>query len=226
MKKLLLFAALLPSLVSGEVRLDKMWEFSQENSMKPAWMGTNTERSMACHDGMLYVVSRNGGNKLLQLSAADGSLVKSTNLTGLANGTLKGNNIGVTDDGQILVGSAGQQGFSIQKIDKTTGVATDLLASPSSNVKNGGRIDGWGVAGTMDHGVIAVPVSYVAGTSNGGNEVLLFNIREGKVTNAGSPEVVANVNGVSATATMVDENSFYVLSATFTPRYISNDGGW
>ena len=226
MKKLLLFAALLPSLVSGEVRLDKMWEFSQENSMKPAWMGTNTERSMACHDGMLYVVSRNGGNKLLQLSAADGSLVKSTNLTGLANGTLKGNNIGVTDDGQILVGSAGQQGFSIQKIDKTTGVATDLLASPSSNVKNGGRIDGWGVAGTMDHGVIAVPVSYVAGTSNGGNEVMLFNIREGKVTNAGSPEVVANVNGVSATATMVDENSFYVLSATFTPRYISNDGGW
>ena len=111
-----LMACLLAAITAGgEVRLDKVWEFSENNSMKPAWMGANTERSMAYHDGSLYVISRNGGNKLLQLSS-DGILQKTTALTGLANGVLTGNNIGITDDGQVLVGSAGQQGFSIQKI--------------------------------------------------------------------------------------------------------------
>lgn len=110
-----LMAFLLAAMTAGgEVRLDKVWEYSENNSMKPAWMGANTERSMAYHDGSLYVISRNGGNKLLQLSD-DGILQKTTALTGLANGVLTGNNIGITDDGQVLVGSAGQQGFSIQK---------------------------------------------------------------------------------------------------------------
>ena len=110
-----LMACLLAAITAGgEVRLDKVWEYSENNSMKPAWMGANTERSMAYHDGSLYVISRNGGNKLLQLSS-DGILQKATALTGLANGVLTGNNIGITDDGQVLVGSAGQQGFSIQK---------------------------------------------------------------------------------------------------------------
>ena len=121
-----LMAFLLAAMTAGgEVRLDKVWEYSENNSMKPAWMGANTERSMAYHDGSLYVISRNGGNKLLQLSD-DGILQKTTALTGLANGVLTGNNIGITDDGQMLVGSAGQQGFSIQKIDVETGVASDF----------------------------------------------------------------------------------------------------
>lgn len=145
-----LMAFLLAAMTAGgEVRLDKVWEYSENNSMKPAWMGANTERSMAYHDGSLYVISRNGGNKLLQLSD-DGILQKTTALTGLANGVLTGNNIGITDDGQVLVGSAGQQGFSIQKIDVETGVASDFLTSPSSNVKNGGRIDGCNCARLVD----------------------------------------------------------------------------
>lgn len=43
-----LMACLLAAITAGgEVRLDKVWEFSENNSMKPAWMGANTERSMA-----------------------------------------------------------------------------------------------------------------------------------------------------------------------------------
>lgn len=73
-----LMACLLAAITAGgEVRLDKVWEYSENNSMKPAWMGANTERSMAYHDGSLYVISRNGGNKLLQLSS-DGILQKAT----------------------------------------------------------------------------------------------------------------------------------------------------
>lgn len=221
-----LMACLLAAITAGgEVRLDKVWEYSENNSMKPAWMGANTERSMAYHDGSLYVISRNGGNKLLQLSS-DGILQKATALTGLANGVLTGNNIGITDDGQVLVGSAGQQGFSIQKIDVETGVASDFLTSPSSNVKNGGRIDGWGVAGTMEDGVIAVPVSYVAGTTNGGNEVLIFDISNGAIANSSNPTIVSNINGTSATIATVGTDSFYVLSANFVPKFIEKNEEW
>ncbi len=43
-----LMACLLAAITAGgEVRLDKVWEFSENNSMKPAWMGANTERSTA-----------------------------------------------------------------------------------------------------------------------------------------------------------------------------------
>lgn len=211
--------------VNAEIKLEKIWEFSQGNSTLPAWVGANTERSMTYYDGNLYIASRNGGNKLLAVDG-NGLLSKSTPMTGLIAGTLKGNNIGVTSDGQILVGSAGQQGFSIQKVDKETGVASALMTSPSGNVLNGGRIDGWGVYGTMEKGYIAVPVSYVAGTSNGGNEVLIFTIENGIVTNETSPLRISNINGVGATATTVKENRFYVLSASFAPKLISfdNDG--
>lgn len=208
--------------MNAEIKLEKLWEFSQGSSTLPAWMGANTERSMACYDGHLYIASRNLGNKLLTIDD-NGLLSKSTTMTGLISGTLTGNNIGVTNDGQILVGSAGQQGFSIQKVDKETGVATSLLTSPSSNVLNGGRIDGWGVYGTMQKGYIAVPVSYVAGTTNGGNEILLFNIGNGIVTNEKYPVRISNINGTGATASMVNDSRFYVLSGLFAPKLISFD---
>lgn len=226
MKNFFFVACLLMSFVlNAEVKFEKLWEYSSGNSMLPAWVGANTERSMAYYNGKLYVVSRNGGNKLLEISQ-EGMLERTITLNNLANGVLKGNNIGITSDGQILVGSAGQQGFSIQKIDLATGNAVDFLTSPSSNVKNGGRIDGWGVYGTMEKGYIAVPVSYEAGTTNGGNEVMIFNIEQGKVINPTAPIVVANTNGVAATATMAGESSFFVLSANFVPKRIVLDGSW
>lgn len=212
---------------NAELKLEKLWEFSQGAASLPAWMGANTERSMAVCDGMLYIASRNGGNNLLSIGG-DGRLIKSQAMTNLAAGVLKGNNIGITSDKQVLIGSAGQQGFAIQKVDKDTGFASDFLTSPSTNVTNGGRIDGWGVYGTLIKGFIAVPVSYVAGTTNGGNEVLIFDIENGVVTNPTSPIKINNINGVGATATMVDDSNFYVLSSNFTPQLIqrNEDTAW
>lgn len=57
----------------------------------------------------------------------------------------------------------------------------------------------------------------------GGNEILLFNIGNGIVTNEKDPVRITNINGTGATASMVNDSRFYVLSGLFAPKLISFD---
>ena len=207
----------------SELKFERVWEFSNSRSTLPAWIGNTTERSMSLYDGKLYVASRNGGNKIVIINTSDGSIANTINLTGLSSGTLKGNNIGILSDGNILISNAAEKNLSIQKVNLETGAASSFLISPSSNVSDpdGGRFDGWACYGTMDEGIIIAPVSYAAGGTKGGKEILIFTITQGVITNANSPIKIDNTNGVATSAGFIDAENFYVMASSMVTKFFT-----
>lgn len=214
----------LSNVVAQQLIVEKKWEFSQTEENIPSWIGATTERSMALYDGKLYIPSRNGGgNKLVIVDTEDGSH-SILNLTGVAAGTIAGNTIGITSDGNVLLGNGGGKGFVIQLVDLTTGVASAFFTSDAANV-TAGRVDGWAVYGTLNDGYIVVPVSPLSGA--GGLEVLVFNLENGSVANPTSPDRITTVNGTGASAFTVDSESFYTFSQNNIPRlFTKGETGW
>lgn len=72
----------------------------------PEWMGSTSERGMAYHDGMLYIVSRNTSpHQVLILEGETGNLVDSIQIdtTAVEGGTFTVNDIAITPSGKILL---------------------------------------------------------------------------------------------------------------------------
>jgi hypothetical protein len=125
MKKItLMVAAVLVAMSSmaQALSLTTSWELTSAQSNAPSWMGTTTRNTRSIAYGqfenswVVAVASREGGNSVRILSPADGSAVKTLNVTGISGGAIVMSDIQITNDQKILVSNVVNASASVFKL--------------------------------------------------------------------------------------------------------------
>ena len=176
MKKLFLFFSLVFSLVNAQYpfQCNENWKLS--GITKPSLMGSGTERGIVYgnmgNGERLYVVSRNGGNKIVVLNPADGSEITlstpfSFNVSGQNNQLLPINDIAISEDNKLFVSSVSSNSngteWYLHVATSEGGTLTRYdLTLDATNERVGDRIY---VTGSWDAGTIRV-YAPVAGMSS------------------------------------------------------------
>ncbi|MDX9748043.1 MAG: DUF4623 domain-containing protein [Paludibacter sp.] len=114
----------------------RVWEMSATLSTNPAYIGTsNNVRGMAVgtfeNEKVVVIPTREGGNAVKLLLAADGTEWKNLNVTGIAGGTFAISDAGVTTDGKILVANmvnAAAAVFKVYRWDNSTDAPTVAIS--------------------------------------------------------------------------------------------------
>lgn len=114
----------------------RVWELSATLSTNPAYIGTaSSVRGMAVgtfeNEKVVVIPTREGGNAVKLLSAADGTEWKNLNVTGISGGTFAISDAGVTTDGKILVSNMVMSAAAVFKVyrwDNSTDAPTVAIS--------------------------------------------------------------------------------------------------
>lgn len=145
--------------VSAQLSLTRVWErsdsaFTASNlpeNQKPSYLDANTRGiaygSINSNAGLverLLLVSRSGeGNVVRVLDAASGTSIKSFDMTGVTGGGFPISDIGVTEDGVVLVSNCTHSSSGPFKVYKWTSEDTqpiEVISFPSGAIRYGDKI--------------------------------------------------------------------------------------
>jgi len=205
------------------------WNLS--GGSKPSWMGSGTERGIVYgnmgNGARLYVVSRNGGNKIITLNPANGSQVIlspdfSFNTTGQNNQLLAINDIAISEDNKLFVSSvsstsAGNEWYLHVATSEGTAFTRYDLTLDATNERVGDRIY---AIGSWDAGTIQIWAPVASQSSNA--KIYIFkttnqgaNWTKQTITLSGS---YTNTVGNATIAVYPDGQNFYIAGNGALPR--------
>lgn len=114
-----------------------LWENGATAAKLPKWFLTtsNKTRGLGASNDYVYVATRDGlnGKNVFVYNAATGDSIAALNTTDVTLGTFPLNDVGVTEDGKIIVTSLGANtNFKIYMYDNMTATPTLLLFYPDA----------------------------------------------------------------------------------------------
>lgn len=216
-----LISLLLVSAVFAGDELAVVWEKSMSQGTLPRWFDTqNMTRGLSYgkigSDERVFVVSRNGGNFIYLLDAANGDSLGRLDNTGITGGTLHISDVGVSDDGLVFVCNLAAGGvFKVYKY-------TDIAAAPVEAINydaTGKRLgDKLTVVGSANDNSLAI----IAASANS-NDVVWFTTADSGATF--TPNVVSiGVTGGSASVSPLAGGDFYWNATGSNPKKFTSTG--
>jgi len=217
-KKIILFF-LLALTASANGQITKLWEKSAVGSNLPAWFDTgNLTRGFAYGEvegnDRLFVVSRNGGNFIYIIDAANGDSLGILDPTGIAGGTYNISDVAVSDDGVIFVCNLSINGnIKVYSWENEVSTPTPVI----DEALTGRYGDKFSISGSLSDNSV---VLWFASANS--NDLVKFTTSDNGATFA-SEIVDIGVMGGSASVGPLSDGSFYYNSTGQNPKKFSSD---
>ncbi len=207
-------------------RLQTIWQRSSAQNNLPSWFGSDTERGLGYGNTLdsdnnlnsrVFVASRSGSQLNIRiLDAQSGNDVGTLNTSGITGGTFSINDVGVTDDGKILVcnltTNANTTEFKVYMWSNTYS-APVLILSYLADASNAVRLgDKFTVIGNYTNGSAEI---WAASSTTGQNKVYRWTM-SGGVFNS-TPQIIhlsdAITGGVASASVYPMYNGYFYWNA-------------
>ncbi|MBN2780636.1 MAG: hypothetical protein JXR21_01585, partial [Candidatus Marinimicrobia bacterium] len=218
MKKALILLLTLLMAFSAFGQLTTLWEKSSATSSMPGWFDTaHLTRGFAYGkvDGQdrLLVVSRNGGNKLYVLDAANGDSLTALDPAGISGGTYYVSDAAISEDGDMYVCNlALNTTLKVYKWAKVDTTATVVIEHPYTAGRVGDKMSVYGSKADNS-------LTFFFGDANN-NKILRFTTADNGETFAADTIAIDQKGGSASVALTSDGGAVYHNAAgVYMKRY-------